>query len=228
MTWTARRVAVALAIFLGVLIAGAWPWPAIQRGWSAIYCPIANLVIAPQTFGRGGRARLRALPSIERHANDNVTADAVLSLSVVSYGGDLPLGVSVRRDAYLPLWILVSLLIAAPLEFARRLKALAIGIPLMLALNLAALELLVTWTFAFHLRGIYPADAAPIWRRAVDLAYGAVLVPPGNRFIAPLAAGAVLIALFLRLDCDRLEIPVAGRPTAATRKRTTSRSSSGD
>lgn len=196
MTWTARRVAVALAAFLGVLIAGAWPWPSVQRGWSAIYCPVANLVIAPQTFGRGGRARLRALPSIERHANDNVTADAVLSLSVAGFGGDLPLGMSVRRDAYLPLWILVSLLIAAPLGFARRLKALAIGIPLMMVLNLASLELLVTWTFASQLRGIYPADTSSLWLRAIDLAYGAVLVPPGNRFIAPLGAGAVLIALF--------------------------------
>ncbi len=196
MTWTTRRVAVALAIFLGALIAGGWPWPPLQRGWSAIYCPIANLVIAPQTFGRGGHARLRALPSIERHPNDNVTADAVLSLSVAGFGGDLPLGMSVRRDAYLPLWILVSFLLAAPLGSARRLKTLAIGIPLMLALNLAALELLVTWTFAFQLRGIYPADAAPLWLRAVDLAYGAVLSPPGNRFIAPLAVGATLIALF--------------------------------
>ena len=196
MTWTSRRVAEALAIFFGVLIAGAWPWPPVQRGFSAIYCPIANLVIAPQTFGRGGHARLSALPRIERRANDNVTADAVLSLSVAGFGGDLPLGVSVRRDAYLPLWILISLLIAAPLGSARRLKALAMGIPFMLALNLAALELLVTWTFAFQLRGIYPRDGAPIWLRAVDFAYGAVLSPPGNRFIAPLAVGAALIALF--------------------------------
>lgn len=198
MIWTARRVAAALAVFLGVLIAGAWPWPPIQRGFSAIYCPIANLVLAPQTFGRGGHARLRALPQIERHADDNVTADAVLSLSVAGYGGDLALGVSVRRDAFLPLWILISLLIAAPLASARRWKALAVGIPLMLALNLAALELLVTWTFAFHLRGIYPDDVASIWLRAVDFAYGAVLSPPGNRFIAPLAVGAALIALFPR------------------------------
>ena len=210
MTWTTRRVALALAIFLGVLIAGSWPWPPLQRGWSAIYCPIANLVIAPQTFGRGGHARLRALPSIERHPNDNVTADAVLSLSVAGFGGELPLGMSVRRDAYLPLWILVSLLLAAPLGSARRLKTLAIGIPLMLALNLAALELLVTWTFAFQLHGIYPADAAPIWLRAVDLAYGAVLSPPGNRFIAPLAVGATLIALFpgRRQDVTKTSRPV--------------------
>jgi len=80
-----------------------------------------------------------------------------------------------------------------PLPFALRMKALSIGVPVMLALNLAALELLVTWTFAFQLRGIYPADTSAIWRRLVDLAYGAVLTPPGNRFIAPLALGAALI-----------------------------------
>jgi hypothetical protein len=193
MIWTRRRVAVSVAVFLGLLVAGAWPWSAIQRGFAAIYCPVANLVIAPQTFGQGGHARLRPLPRIVRGPNDNVTADAALALSVAGYDGDLAMGMSVRRDAYLPLWILMALLGAAPLPFARRMKALAIGIPLMLALNLAALELLVTWTFAFQLRGIYPADAGEIWRRLVDLAYGAVLTPPGNRFIAPLAIGAVLI-----------------------------------
>lgn len=209
MTWTARRVAGALAVFLGVLIAGAWPWPPVQRGFSAVYCPIANLVITSQTFGRGGHARLSALAQIERHANDNVTADAVLSLSVAGVGGQLPLGISVRRDAYLPLWILISLLSAAPLGSARRLKAVAIGIPFMLALNLAALELLVTWTFAFQLRGIYPRDGAPIWLRAVDFAYGAVLSPPGNRFIVPLAVGAALIALFpgRRHDVTKPSLP---------------------
>ena len=50
----------------------------------------------------------------------------------------------------------------------------------MIGLDLAALELLVTWTFAFQLRGIYAADAGSIWRRLVDLAYGAVLTPPGK------------------------------------------------
>jgi len=194
MTWTTRRVAVSLAVFLALLVVGAWPWPAIQRGFSAVYCPIANLVIAPQTFGRGAHARLRPLPEIVRGQNDNVTADAALVVSVAGYQGDLEMGVSVRRDAYLPLWILLALLIAAPLPFARRMKAVAIGIPLMTALNLAALELLVTWTFAFQLRGIYPADTSSVWRRLVDLAYGAVLTPPGNRFIAPLVVGAVLIA----------------------------------
>jgi len=192
MTWTRRRVAVSLAVFLGVLVAGAWPWSAIQRGFAAIYCPLANLVIAPQTFGQGGHARLRPLSQIVRRPGDNVTADAGLSLTVAGFDGDLAMGMSVRRDAYLPLWILISLLIAVPLPFARRMKALSIGVPVMLALNLAALELLVTWTFAFQLRGIYPADTSAIWRRLVDLAYGAVLTPPGNRFIAPLALGAAL------------------------------------
>ena len=193
MIWTRRRIAISLAVFLGLLLLGAWPWPAIQRGFAAIYCPVANLVIAPQTFGRGGHARLRPLPQIARGPNDNVTADAALALSVAGYHGDLGIGMSVRRDAYLPLWILTALLIAVPLPFARRMKALAIGIPLMLALNLAALELLVTWTFAFQLRGIYPADTSVVWKRLVDLAYGAVLTPPGNRFIAPMALGAALI-----------------------------------
>lgn len=188
-----RRVAVSSLVFLALLVVAAWPWLPVQRGFSAIYCPIANLFLAPQIFGQGGHARLVPLSRIERHATDNVTADAALALTVAGFDGDLPMGMSLRRDVYLPLWILIALLVAVPLRFARRMKALAIGISIMVVLDLAALELTVAWTFAFQLRGIY-ADAGSVWRRLVDLAYGALLTPPGNRFIAPLAIGAVIFA----------------------------------
>ncbi len=194
MTWSIRRAAVSLSVFLALLVAGAWPWLPVQRGFSAMYGPLANLVLAPQTFGRGGHARLVPLSRIERRPGDNVTADAAVALTVFGWEGDLQMGMSLRRDVYLPLWILIALLIAVPLPFARRMKALAIGVPIMILLDLAALELLVTWTFAFQLRGIYAADAGSVWRRLVDLAYGALLTPPGNRFIAPLGVGAAIIA----------------------------------
>ena len=192
MTWTARRLAASLGLFLALMVVGAWPWAPVPHGFSALYCPVANLVLAPQTFGHGGHARLVPLDHIVRQESDNVTADTALSLTVAGFEGDLQLGMSLRRDAYLPLLILVALIVAAPLPAVGRLKALSIGVPIMTALNLAALELLVVWTFALQLKGIYdPTGAA---RGLVDFAYGALLTPPGNRFIAPLALGAAIVA----------------------------------
>ena len=101
MTGTIRRVAVSSPVFLAVLVVGAWPWPPVQRGFSAINSPVANFFLAPQTFGRGGHARLVPLARIERHASDNVTADAALALAVAGFQSDLELGMSLRRDVYL-------------------------------------------------------------------------------------------------------------------------------
>jgi hypothetical protein len=192
MTWTARRIAAGLALFLALMVVGAWPRPGAARAFSVIYCPIANLVLGHQTFGRGGHARLLPLDDVVRRDGDNVTADTALSLTVAGFTGDLRLGVSLRRDAYLPLLILVALIAASPLPAARRLAALAIGIPIMTALNLAALDLLVVSTFALRLKAIY--DAGAVARGLLDFAGGALLTPPGNRFIAPLVLGAAIIA----------------------------------
>jgi hypothetical protein len=192
MTWTARRIAASLGLFLALMAVGAWPWEPVPHAFSARYCPVANLVLGHQTFGRGGHARLLPLERIVRQEGDNVTADTALSLTVAGFEGDLQMGMSLRRDAYLPLLILVALIVAAPLPAVGRLKALSIGVPIMTALNLAALELLVVWTFALRLKGIYDLGGAA--RRLLDFAYGALLTPPGNRFIAPLALGAAIVA----------------------------------
>jgi DNA-binding MarR family transcriptional regulator len=182
----------ALGLFLGILALGAWPWPGVAVGFSAVYCPMANLVLVGHTFGDRGHARLIAVREIRRKESDQVTADAVLSLAVAGYSGTLPLGVSLRRDVYLPLLILMALIVSFPLPPVRRLICLGVGVPTTLAAGIAANGLVVAWTFMTQLKGIYPA--APAMTKITELAYGAILLPPGNRFIAPIALGAALLA----------------------------------
>jgi len=50
--------------------------------------------------------------------------------------------------------------------------------------------------FSVELKGIYPAGTVATAIR--NFAYGALLLPPGNRFVAPLALGVGLIAWVLR------------------------------
>jgi hypothetical protein len=194
MTPSARRRAVIrwLGLFAGLLVLGAWPWPRVALAFSAVYCPIANLVLGGRTFGDGGHARLVPVQEIRRKESDNVTADALLSLTVDGFAGALPLGVSLRRDVYLPLLILVALIASSPLPIRRRLTCLGVGVPLTLGAGMAASALVVMWTFMTQLRGVYPPS--PVTRWIVDFAYGALLSPPGNRFIAPLALSALLVA----------------------------------
>jgi hypothetical protein len=192
-----RRLGLSLLVFLGIIALGAWPAPAIALGVSAAYSWTANPVLERITFGHRGHARLQTLPEIKRRESDNVTGDTLLALSVDGYRGTVPLGISVRRDVYLPLLILVALLLAFPrLRPGQRLTCLALAVPITVAAGIAANALVAAWTFSTQLRGVYPPQ--PVTRRIIAFAYGALLSPPGNRFIAPLALGAGLIAWQLK------------------------------
>ncbi len=180
-----------VGLFLGILALGAWPSPRVALSFSAAYSALANLVLAGHTFGERGRAVLVPLREINRREGDNVTADAVLALSVEGYTGSLPLGISLRRDVYLPLLIVLALIAAFPLQTKQRLRCLALGVPTTLAAGITANWLVAAWTFSVELNGVYPAS--PTEKRLVEWAYGALLAPPGNRFIAPIALAAALI-----------------------------------
>jgi hypothetical protein len=99
------------------------------------------------------------------------------------------LGVNLRRDAYLPLLLLVAAIAVAPLRMRSKAICWLVGVPIVLAASLAALAALVGWVFA---RGLGPPEA--MTSTTLDLAVRMALAPPGNRFIGPLALAAGLIA----------------------------------
>lgn len=184
---TGLRVGVAVALLVGC----AWPLPGVVLGFSRIYCPLANVVLSNLTFGERGHARMVPLSRIERRDGDNVTADARVSLTVDGFEGELPLGVSLRRDVYLPLLLALLVIALSALSLRRRLACGAIAAVTVLGAGVAANALVAAWTFATQLRGLYPPGTAH--RRFLELAYSALLSPPGNRFIAPLLLGVGLV-----------------------------------
>jgi hypothetical protein len=188
----AQKLGLSVALFLGLLVLGAWPSTSVELAFSAAYCRCANLVLDQVTFGGRGHAHLNALSSIDRRATDNVTADAVLALSVDHYRGSLPLGISLRRDVYLPLLIVLALIAAVPLPVRQRLTCLPIAAGVTMVAGIAANALVAAWTFSVELKGIYaPGSTATALR---SFAYSALLLPPGNRFVAPLVLGLGLVA----------------------------------
>ena len=188
-----RRLARSALLFLGIVLLGAVPHP-----WAA---PVLNRVevalvdggLSCFEFGKGGRARVAPLAGVSRGPGDNVDADALLLLSVAGFDGDLPFGISLRRDVFLPWLILAAVLAAAPISrivrlFSPLLAALIVG-----PASVGAYALLSMWTFTTQVRGVYTASPAAL--RFTEFAYGALLVPPGNRFIAPLGVGLLIVFL---------------------------------
>jgi hypothetical protein len=148
----------------------------------------------------GGRARVSPLPEVSRRIDDHVDADALLVLSVDGFQGTLPFGLSLRRDVYLPWLMLAALLVVAPISTMVRMAAPVIAGLIVWASNVGACALLAMWTFATRLRGVYTLSPAAF--RGADFLYGALLAPPGNRFIGPLVLGLLIVFLDRRARPD--------------------------
>jgi hypothetical protein len=178
---------------IGIFALLALPWPGSAQGFARGYGALANaIVFAPAHFGPLGRARLAPLTDdvageSSAAGSQGVVPDAVLALRVEGHTGELRFGVSLRRDAHLVLAVLFAVILAAPLGWRRRARALAVGVPVVLLLTLACQWLGAACLFASRLGTIYPLG--PTMQALLDTSHEALLLPPANRFVVPLIVG---------------------------------------
>lgn len=180
--------------FLAVLLLLGWPRPGLRAAFAGAYATVANGLLTRLSFGEGGTAKLvsEAGGPVVGAA---VEQDARLLLGVTGYEGEVPFGLSLRRDAYLPCLILIGALIGAPLPLRRKLICLGAGTATVLALSLGCVYLTTAWLFSTQLTRVYQPSAA--WAWILDVMAGALLLPPSNRFALPLLMAAGLV-YFLR------------------------------
>lgn len=201
-----REPAARVAVFLILLGVAGWPWPIVRSAFSSAYCATVGAALPLFSFGDGGVGHARVLaapPTDVRRPGENVTSDAEVELSVEGSTRHTRLGVNLRRDAYLPLLILFSAVVVAPLRPRGKGICLLVGVPIVLAASLAALAMLVGWVFA---GGLGPPTA--LTSPTLDLMVRMLLEPPGNRFIGPLILAALLIVWRARRERD--SVPARG------------------
>jgi hypothetical protein len=186
-----RQLLIWFGACAGLLSVLAWPRAPVTAGFSEAFCKIGNPLLERLEFGNGGRVALMPAREQQRQVSDSVAADTTLRLRVDGYNGDLPFGMSLRRDAYLPLVILVAVISTAPLRLRPKLGALVLGALVVWALSLGAVCLAAVWIFAERLARVYELPAHH--KDWIDLAYRALLLPPSNRFIIPIVVGVGLV-----------------------------------
>ena len=180
---------------LGLLLL-ALPWPGVNAAFVAGYSKLVDaLVLDHLTFGRGGHARLRPALAVETRTDQNVVSDAVIALRVDGYSDELKIAMSLRRDAYLPICVLLAVIAAAPLPWRRRGRALGWGLPAIIALTVVCQWFGILWTFSQQLAPVMAWGPGPA--SLIDGLYQALLLPPSNRFVVPLLLGSALVVLSL-------------------------------
>jgi hypothetical protein len=221
-----------LALLIGL---GLAPWPGLRKLSDGAFCGLANAALRHIEFGDDralgyGSARLiLAERRGETRADDGPQWDARLRLQVSGVSQVQEVYVSPRRTAFVPAWLLLSLVLSAPLSVRRKLCCLAAGIPLVLAAAVAAVATTATWLFSQVPGLVYAGTAAQ--RTAIELAYRALVVPTANRFILPLLLAIALViwqfprttgaagTLPSRVSNRAFALPTAGRSRARARRR---------
>jgi hypothetical protein len=192
-------------IFGGIIALGAWPWRAVRVGASEALSALANPVLSQLTFDRGVSVRLQPLPvDAVRRPDDNVEADTEVVLSVPETPAEARFGISLRRDAYLPLLIFAALALALPLRPRDKALCLGVGIPTVVAAAVASIVTLVTYFLGVQ-KG---STVSELQREITTFLFERWLTPPNNRVIAPVLLALALAAYVSR---DSLRARAASR-----------------
>ncbi len=166
------RFAVKLLLFYGLL---AVPWPGLRDAYSAAYRGTATAVFG--SFG-GGVVRFRALTG-ERGTMDS---EIFFRNPNSPTAGTTPH--NTRMTGYLPTVETIALILATPIPWSRRWKALAWGI--VLAHGFIALRLVITLLHWFSADGAWALyDPSPVWRSALSTAFEFGVVAPTCTFLVP-------------------------------------------
>ncbi|TPV96857.1 MAG: hypothetical protein B7733_02555 [Myxococcales bacterium FL481] len=178
-----------VAAFFGLLAVLTWPRPDWRAAFAEAFSRAANVVLAEQIIGRAGRVELGKLPPTAKTATS--ASDTALHLTADGFSGRKTLGVSVRRDVYLPACTIAVLILVSPLSVRRKLVSGTLGVLVIAAIAVLSYFAVAAWTFANVPQPIFRPGA--LTKASLELLVYAGVAPPGNRFIVAFVLGCALI-----------------------------------
>jgi hypothetical protein len=199
--------------FVVALLFGLWIWRPLSAPVAGVMALAANYTVGALTMGKGGHIVLHATAPARAGADVGATAreqdehhaaswDTRMTLQIEGVAPTHAVRVSPRRLLYLPLVFYLALLIALPLETERRWRALALGLPLLLAAALVSVWITAAWIFMRVPDLVYPASHEP-W---LSFLYESWVTPLANKFILPLL---LVVAISLPAAAPRVEARAA-------------------
>jgi hypothetical protein len=155
---------------------------------------LSNWAVSATLFETSVALKFSPAPAdMPRQAQDQVQTDTILELRPEGHPV-ARMGLSLRRDIYLPSVVFAALVLAVPLPFRRRLLGLVIGSGVTLAVGVFSLWVLIEFLVVTQFPDL--SAASDFSKDALTFLFDRWLTPPGNRIIAPLMLAAAWLALY--------------------------------
>ena len=206
------------------LLAGVWyaalmaPWPGLERGYASLFRTVSDVFFSQYWFWTDGSVRFLDLRDLKPGdvapgtpvIHDDRAKDTLMELRSRRAPGTVGyLRASSRYSAYEPTAVLLALILATPVPWRRRGRAIFLGgllvhlfIAMRLSLTLAAGGFAADKAYAlFH--------PSPFWQRVLERAEGVIADDPTVSFIVPVFIW-FLVALWGQ---RRQETPTPRRPS---------------
>jgi hypothetical protein len=170
-------------VCLGLILGGVAAWPVLQAHFGQSYCGSVNAWSAQLTFGQRGHAAL--VPQADPRA------DVVLGLTVDGINGRWKLEGSLRRQAYLPLVLLGSILLTTATPHRRKVLLLSVGLGAAFASGLWGFWMLSVYSFSHTIPGVL--QLSPFFMRLLELGLRTFVQPDIVWKVGPVLFGLLLI-----------------------------------
>ncbi len=178
--------------FLAVFVLLMIPWPGVGEAYGAFFRAGGNLLFS--SFGTGGLVRFLPLEESDGVHDHVVHAENLQTGMAVGVRGRS------RITGYQPTAYVIALIVATPLPWSRRLKALAWGLLLVNAYVAVRMLLLLLVTFSSDALGLFSPGA--VMRTVLGFSEWVVVRSFGGSFVVPLGIWA--LAMFRRGDWSRI------------------------
>ncbi len=179
-----------LVLFYGLLVA---PWPGLQQAYSTVYRGACNAIFG--SFGSGGVVRFGPSAKGRPGTHAEITVRNVRSPTVATTSH------SIRFTGYLPAAEVLALILATPIPWSRRWKALVWGMILVNGFVLLRVWItLLYWFSRDQPWALY--HPSPFWSKFIGGLFEFASVSPACSFVVP-----VLIWILVSLrdsDCPAI------------------------
>ena len=200
-----KRIAGFVIRFLLVYTALVLPWPGIEAAYRAFFCSLGSTA-----FAAVGAGSVRFVPDPQPRS-DYDTLLVMTNLDAPRSVGQM--NQSSRRVGYLPTVVLIALVMATPIPWRRRWRALAMGLLMVTAFVVLRMSLPIIRDFS-NPNPLQVFHPGPIGRWLLGFASPALLQAPASQFVGPIFIWALVA--FRREDWSMVRPPETPPPPSGS------------